>query len=110
MVASGCVSAPEGFDSPEPAARLRAISKASAQHDTSAIPQLIESLDNDDPVVRLAAIRALEDMTGQTLGYEYAAPAWERTQQVAAWKDWYDQQASRSGESRPANKQPASNG
>ena len=108
MGLSGCASAPEGFESPEPAARLRAISKAAAERDTKAIPQLIDSLDNDDPVVRLAAIRALEDLTGETLGYDYAAPAWERNQQVTAWKDWYDKRSPRS--TQPQAGGPVSNG
>jgi HEAT repeat protein len=110
LLASGCASAPEGFDSPEPAARLRAISKAAAEKDRSAIPHLIESLDNDDPVVRLAAIRTLEDLTGQTLGYDYAAPTWKRAEQVAAWKDWYDHQSLEFRDSRPSAGEPASNG
>jgi HEAT repeat protein len=93
----GCASAPEGFDSPEPAAELRASIKAAHTHDRSAIPDLIEQLESDDPLVRMVAIRTLEQMTGQTLGYDYAAPAWQRQDKVKAWVEWYDR-----GSAKPA--------
>ena len=86
---SGCATPPGGWESPEPAARLDAITAAAKTGDRQAIPHLIESLQNDDPVVRLAAIRTLEQMTGQTLGYDYAAPEWQRRDRIAAWVDWY---------------------
>lgn len=72
-----------------PAARLDAITKAAEQHDESAIPDLITMLESDDPVVRMAALRTLQLLTGQTLGYDYAAPEWERRDKVQAWKQWY---------------------
>lgn len=88
--AAGCASAPEGFDSPEPAAQLRASVKAAHADDRAAIPNLIEQLQSDDPLVRMVAIRTLEQMTGQTLGYDYAVPAWQRQDKVKAWVEWYD--------------------
>jgi HEAT repeat protein len=63
---AGCASSPRGWESPEPAARLAAVTEAGRTSDRSAIPHLIESLCHDDPVVRLAAIRTLEQLTGQT--------------------------------------------
>ena len=86
---SGCATPPGGWDSPEPAARLQAIADAARAGDGTAIPHLIESLANDDPVVRMASIRTLEQLTGQTLGYDYAAPDWQRRDKIAAWVDWY---------------------
>jgi HEAT repeat protein len=88
---TGCATPPGGWDSPEPAARLSAITDAARVGDPSAVPHLIESLNHDDPVVRLAAIRTLEQLTGQTLGYDYAAPEWRRQDKIAAWVDWYRQ-------------------
>lgn len=86
---SGCASPPQGFDSPDPSALLRAITDAAGARDPSAVPHLIEALDNDDPAVRLTAIRALERITGQTLGYDHAAPPWRRAAMVDDWQRWY---------------------
>jgi hypothetical protein len=91
-VVPGCASPQGGFGSPDPAAKLPAIAKASQDHDLSAIPQLIESLQSDDPVVRMASIRTLENLTGQTLGYDYADPPWVREDHVREWVDWYKRQ------------------
>jgi HEAT repeat protein len=85
----GCASPPKGFASPEPAARLAAITRADATHDQSSIPHLIESLSSDDPLVRMAAIRTLESLTGETLGYQYWAPEPQRLAAARRWDDWY---------------------
>ena len=74
---------------------MAAITEAAEKHDRAAIPNLIEMLDSDDPVVRLAAIRALEQLTGQTLGYDYADPEWKRKDAANAWQRWYQSQGGR---------------
>lgn len=89
LAAAGCAKPPTGFESPVPAARLDAITEAAETGDRSAIPNLITMLESDDPVVRMAAIRTLERLTGETLGYDYAGPEWERRDKVAAWVEWY---------------------
>lgn len=86
---SGCASPPQGFDSPDPSALLNAITDAAGTRDQTAVPHLIEALDSDDPAVRLASIRALERITGQTLGYDHAAPPWRRAARVDEWQRWY---------------------
>jgi hypothetical protein len=45
-------------------------------------------LDSDDPAARLVAIRALERITGQTLGYDHAGPEHERRLAVERWMEW----------------------
>lgn len=65
--------------------RLDAIRDAVARSDRSALPDLVTLLDSDDPATRLLAIRALENLTGDTLGYDYAAPASERRPAVERW-------------------------
>lgn len=85
----GCARPPGGFDSPEPASRLDAIAKAAQTRDQQAIPRLIELLESDDPVVRMASIRTLELLTGQTLGYDYAASPSLRRDAVDQWVRWY---------------------
>lgn len=88
---AGCAGE-ASFDSPESAARLRAIQRAAAENDRSSIPRLIEMLDSDDPAVRILSIRTLESMTGQTLGYDPTAPSYERTPAVDRWQEWYASQ------------------
>lgn len=88
---SGCYSPPQGFDSPDPSQRLRAVLRAAKEKDQTAIPQLIRCLNSDDPALRLASIRTLESLTGHTLGYDYAAPEWQRREQVKAWVEWNNQ-------------------
>lgn len=80
------------FDSPDPYARALAIEDAARQRDRNAIPDLIESLDSDDPAVRFAAIGALERITGQTYGYRPYDPEWERQAAVDQWVSEYRNQ------------------
>lgn len=86
-----------GFDDIDPAARIQSIQDAAATDDRSAIPDLIRSLDSDDPAERMLAIRTLEQMTGQTLGYQHWAPRAERSAAAQRWADWY----ASGGASRP---------
>lgn len=65
--------------------------------DRSAVPHLIEMLRSDDPAVRMAAIRALERLTGETLNYEHFAPEHERQKSIAAWERWYERHAAGPG-------------
>ena len=84
--AAGCgPSMPRGFDSPEPAARMDAVVQAARTNDRSAVPKIVPLLESDDPATRLLAIRTLEQLTGQTLGYDYAAPEAERGAAVERW-------------------------
>ena len=86
---SGCIpSTPGGFDSPDPTSRLVAISEAGETADASAVPALIEQLESNDPGARLLAIRSLERITGETLGYDYAEPWWSRSRAVRRWRAW----------------------
>ncbi|USN98285.1 MAG: HEAT repeat domain-containing protein [Phycisphaeraceae bacterium] len=86
----GCIPPiPEGFDSPDPTMRLAAIADAGDARDEAAIPELIRQLESTDPGARLLAIRSLQRITGETFGYDYAAPRWERSEAVERWRDWY---------------------
>lgn len=88
LVLGGCAPRPVSFDSPDPSGRIDAIARANRVQDRSAIPQLIRLLDADDPVIRLAAIRTLESMTGETLGYRHTDPQWRRDEATARWVQW----------------------
>ncbi len=97
----GCAGGETSFDSPESAARLRAIHQAAADDDRNSIPKLIEMLESDDPAVRVLSIRTLESMTGQTLGYDATAPSFERTPAVDRWQQWYAASAGGAHKQRP---------
>lgn len=81
-----------GFEENDPAARMRAIRQAAAAEDQGSIQPLILRLESDDPAERLLAIHTLERLTGQTLGYDHAAPRQERAAAVQRWAEWYSQQ------------------
>ena len=96
---AGCPSTPTGFDSPDPNMRLDAILDAArTPGQPNQIPRLIEQLQSLDPAARMLAIRTLERMTGQTMGYDHAAPAWQRVPAVRRWADWAIEHGYRSGE------------
>ncbi len=91
FVLSACGKAlPIGFDQEAPDGRIHAIVDAARRYDTSRIPDLVEQLDSDDPAVRLFAIRALEHLTGTTLGYDHAAPRARREIAIARWERYAD--------------------
>ncbi len=72
---------------------MQAAVDAAARNDRSAIPNIISLLDSDDPATRMVAIRSLERLTGQTLGYDHAAPESQRVQSIQRWVDWANQNA-----------------
>jgi len=74
-----------GFDSGNPAARLYAIEDAVRRGDQAAVPQIVTSLDSDDPAERMLAIEALQRLTGETLGYRYDAARPDREAAVHRW-------------------------
>ncbi len=86
-----CASAlPVGFDEEAPDGRIHAIVDAARTGDQSRIPDLIAQLDSDDPAVRLFAIRALERLTNQTLGYHHADSIFVRDQAIDRWVHWLE--------------------
>lgn len=101
------------LDSPDSSARLRAIQQASASQDQAAIPKLICLLESDDPAVRLLSIRTLERMTGQTFGFDHAAPESDRQDAVRKWQSWYSDRrdaGARKGPAADAAPKPVSPG
>ncbi len=92
--ASACTKPiPRGIDSYDPTGRIEAMLEVAATNDTSKIPNLIAALDSDDSAVRLTAIGTLERLTGQTLGYDFAAPESERRHAADRWVEWYEQRS-----------------
>lgn len=87
LVMTGCgpPATEARFDSANPSAKLYAIEKAARSGDTSALPQLVEQLDSDDPAVRLMAIEALRRLTGEDHGYCHDDPALLRREAIKRW-------------------------
>jgi HEAT repeat protein len=90
LVASCGPTIKADFNSPEPAARNAAIVKAAESRDQHAVPDLVRMLDSDDPATRLLAINALERITGQTLGYDFAATEFQRRAAADRWQKWVE--------------------
>lgn len=89
LLLPGCIpSTPQGFDSPDPTSRMLAITEAGVARDRTAVPALIEQLESNDPGARLLAIRALERITGTTLGYDHAGSIWSRAAGIRRWRAW----------------------
>lgn len=86
---TGSCGVPTSLDSPESAARIRAMRNAAQADDESAVPRLIASLDSDDSAVRLFAIGSLQRITGERRGYDPFAPESERKLAVQEWREWY---------------------
>ena len=76
-----------GFDSPDPASKLYAIHDAGEKQETTAVPRLVEQLDNDDPVVRMMAVQALRRITGTRFGYNPYAPIERLREAIRRWTE-----------------------
>lgn len=92
---AGCSAQPwrslsiaERFQHPDPAARLSAVVDAGHDRRRDLAPFLVDRLTDSEPEVRLAAILALEKITGKTLGYQYWAPAPSREKAAERWRQW----------------------
>ena len=79
------------LESGDPAVRVQAIKWAGENGLQEAAPLLVDRLDEQDASIRFFAILALERLTGQTLGYEYAGSASSRRQAVGRWREWLKQ-------------------
>lgn len=79
-----------GFESPNPASRMYAVERAAQTRDYTAIKDIIEQLDADDPGLRMLAINALERLTGRTYGYHHYDPRPERDAAIRRWQAAYE--------------------
>jgi hypothetical protein len=91
-VLGGCIpSEKTDFDAAGPSKRLDAIVQASGNDaDPRSLPRLVEQLDSQDPAARMLAIRALENRTGTTLGYNHTDPEWKRQESIERWINYLE--------------------
>lgn len=71
----------DGLNSDNPATKLYAIRQANHED----LPQLVEQLDSDDPVVRMMAIQSLQRLTNTRLNYNPYGSIVNRRLQAKAW-------------------------
>ncbi len=84
----GC-RAPEGsIHSWNPSERVLAIRKAAMAKDVHAVPLIVDRLEDEDIAVRLFAILALQEITGERFGYDYTATGPRQAAAVEAWRSY----------------------
>lgn len=74
------------IQSSEVAGRIAGIRGAVVSGDESAVPLLVDRLEDQDPAVRFAAIIALDKLTGRRMGYWYGHSAEKRAAAVRRWR------------------------
>jgi hypothetical protein len=92
---SGCTepTGPRTVASEDLSIKIPAMREAGRTQDLPAAPQMVKDLESDDAVVRLFAIKALEDMNGgDSFGYVYYADLEQRRPAVLKWRKWLQQQ------------------
>jgi vesicle coat complex subunit len=78
------------LEDPNPTVRIMAIKWAGENKITPALPQLVDSLQDEDPSVRFYAIEGLRRITGVDNGYDYKAQSHERAASVERWREFLD--------------------
>ncbi len=92
----GCGSSPyRSLQSSDPHARVDAIRKVAAARDRRATPLLVPYLEDDDADMRLFAVQALREITGENFGYRYYECERDRQPAVERWRQWLGRQGDR---------------
>ena len=76
------------LDSPNPAVRIMAIKWAGDSRASSAVPRLVDFLQDEDASVRFFAIEGLRRITGTDNGYDYKASPQLRAEAVERWREF----------------------
>lgn len=82
----------KGISAAKPEVATEAMSKAAEKKSRRAIVPLVKRLYDEDPVIRLSAIRALQGITGQDMGYRYYQPEVKRIAAIKRWEAWLEEQ------------------
>lgn len=78
------------LDNPNPTVRIMAIKWAGDNKISPAVPQLVDSLQNEDKAVRFYSIEALRRIVGTNHGYDYKAAPHLRAAAVKCWREFLD--------------------
>jgi HEAT repeat protein len=87
----GCGLTPHSFRKLQPPAatvRARSVGAGPRDPDLQVVPALVARLEDEDPVVRLAASEELRKRTGQDFGFVAWASSEERAGAIARWRSW----------------------
>jgi HEAT repeat protein len=109
LLHAGCASPKPDLASPVSSLRIQAAASAAASGDQAKVGDLISLLASDDPAVRLVAIRSLERLTGQTLGYRHHDPEPQRRIAIQAWNEWQQSRAKTTDSHRDHSPSPDMN-
>jgi hypothetical protein len=76
------------LDNPNPMIKIMAIKWAGDNKLSSAVPQLVDLLQDEDRSVRLYSICSLRRITGTDCGYDYKAAAHVRAVAIKCWRQF----------------------
>jgi hypothetical protein len=92
LCAAGCGGGVRPYQasiqSEDPHERILAIRSAVDTNDQSAIPLIVDRLEDEDEAVQIFAFIALHKITGQRMGYELGQNDLAREQAVERWRDF----------------------
>jgi hypothetical protein len=72
----------------KPSVRVGGIIEAARLKDEKSLAYLVDRLTDSETSVRFYAIKSLEKLTGQTMGYRHYEPPEQREKAVARWRQW----------------------
>ncbi len=78
------------LDNPNSMIKIMAVKWAGDKRISSAVPQLVSLLEDEDRCVRLYSIQALKRITGTDCGYDYKAAADVRAEAVKCWRKYIE--------------------
>lgn len=81
------------FNSDDPTERIMAVQAAAKAGDRSAVPLIVDRLEDEDNGVQFFAMLALERLTGERFGLESGQSSAERLAAVQRWRAYIDQGA-----------------
>ena len=85
----------------QPEVATEAMNKAAEKKNRQAIVPLVKRLYDEDPVIRLSAIKALKTITGEDMGYHSYEPEVKRIAAIKRWEAWLIEQKLVPGEKQP---------
>ncbi|HEY3245353.1 MAG TPA: HEAT repeat domain-containing protein [Phycisphaerae bacterium] len=81
------------LESRVPGERVQAAVALAQRGDRESVPALVERLEDEDAAVRFFAILALQRLTGERRGYDYADPPERRRAAVLRWRAYLRESA-----------------
>ena len=82
----------------KPEVATEAMNKAAQNKSRRAIVPLVKRLYDEDPAIRLSAIKALQSITGEDMGYRSYEPEVKRVAAIKRWEAWLVQEGLLSGQ------------